>query len=116
MWHHSTTVDGAKAWFPKLRRLPRRVHKWSILARADEDAFFTAGIYRVTRGRTRLKAKTLTDSGRLVAFRTRYVRFPSRRLRPGKYVYSIRFRAEASAKRSTRKTSRQFVVFATRHR
>jgi hypothetical protein len=116
VWHHSTTVEGAKATFPKLRRLPRRVHKWSILARAEEDAFFTAGIYRVTRGRTRFKAKALSDSGRLEAFRTRYVRFPSRRLRPGKYVYSIRFRAEATAKRWTRKTSRQFVVFAPRHR
>ncbi len=116
VWHHSTTVDGAKATFPKFRRLPRRVHKWSILARADEDAFFTAGIYRVTRGRTRLKGKTLTNSGRLTAYRTRYVRFPSRRLRPGKYVYSIRIRAEASAKRSTRLTSRKFVVFAPRHR
>ena len=116
VWHHSTTVEGAKATFPKLRRLPRRVHKWSILARVDEDAFFTAGIYRVTRGRTRLKGKTLTNSGRLTAYRTRYVRFPSRRLRPGKYVYSIRIRAEASAKRSTRLTSRRFVVFAPRHR
>ena len=112
VWRHSTTVDGAKATFPKVRRLPRKVNKWSILARADEDAFFTAGIYRVTRGRTRLKAKALTESGRLTAYRTRFVRFPSRRLRPGKYVYSIRFRAEATAKRSTRKTSRQFVVFA----
>ena len=116
VWHHSTSVEGAKATFPKLRRLPRRVHKWSILASADEDAFFTAGIYRVTRGRTRLKSKALTESGRLVAFQTRYVRFPSRRLRPGKYVYSIRFRPESTTKRSTRKTSRQFVVFAPRHR
>jgi hypothetical protein len=116
VWRHSTTVEGAKAWFPKLRRLPRRVHKWSILARAEEDAFFTAGIYRVTRGRNRLKSKTLTKSGSLVAYRTRYVRFPSRRLRPGKYVYSIRFRPQSTTKRSTRKTSRQFVVFAPRHR
>ena len=82
-----------------------------FLARADEDAFFTAGIYRVTRGRSGLKARRLTKSGRLDAYRTRYVRFPKRRLRPGKYVYSIRIRAEASAKRFTRKTSRPFVVF-----
>jgi hypothetical protein len=116
VWHHSTTVSGAKATFPRVRRLPRKVRKWSILARADEDALFTAGIYRVTRGRTRLKAKTLTESGRLVAYRTRYVRFPSKRLRPGKYVYSIRIRAEASAKRAVRMTSRKFVVFAPRHR
>ena len=115
-WRHSTTVDGATATFPKLRRLPRRVRNWSFLARADEDALFDAGIYRITRGRRSVKARTLTNSGRLDAYRTRYVRFPKRKLRPGKYVYSIRIRAEANAKRLTRKTSRSFVVFGPRHR
>jgi hypothetical protein len=115
-WHHSTTVDGAKATFRKVRRLPRSVRSWNFLASANEDALFDAGIYRVTRGRKRLKARTLTKSGRLEAYKTRYVRFAARRLRPGKYVYSIRIRAEASAKRVTRKTSRQFVVFRPRHR
>jgi hypothetical protein len=115
-WRHSTTVDGAKARFPKLRRVPRRVRSWNFLASADEDALFDAGIYRVTRGRSRVKARTLTRSGRLDAYKTRYVRFPARKLRPGKYVYSIRIRAEANAKRFTRKTSRPFVVFAPRHR
>jgi hypothetical protein len=114
-WHHSTTVDGATAKFPKLRRVPRRVRSWSFLASSKEDAFFSAGIYRVTRGRSR-KARTLTNSGRLDAYETRYVRFPARRLRPGKYVYSIRIRAEANAKRVTRKTSRSFVVFRPRRR
>jgi hypothetical protein len=113
-WHHSTTVDGAKATFPKLRRLPRRVHAWSFLATAEEDALFDAGIYRVSSGRKRAKARTLAESGRLDAHMTRYVRFPKRRLRPGKYVYSIRIRAEANAKRVTRKTSRVFVVFGPR--
>jgi len=115
-WHHATTVDGATATFPKLRRVPRRVRSWNFLASADEDAFFNAGIYRVTRGRSRYKSRTLTKSGRFDAYMTRYVRFPSRRLRPGKYVYSIRIRAEANAKRVTRKTSRPFVVFRPRRR
>ena len=93
-WRHSTTVDGAEATFRKSRRFPSRVDSWSFLASAGEDALFDAGIYRVTRGRSALKARTLTESGRLDAHLKRYVRFPARRLSPGTYVYSIRFRAE----------------------
>jgi len=88
-------------------------------ARADGPRTF-AGVRRrspTSAGNARAtQAKALTNSGRLTAFRTRFVRFPSKRLRPGKYVYSIRIRAEASAKRSVRLTSRKFVVFAPRHR
>ena len=110
-------VDGAKAIFPKNRRSSSQCAPWSFLASRDEDALFDAGIYRVTRGRTRHKARRLTESpAASMAYRTRYVRFPSRRLRPGKYVYSIRIRAEANAKRALRMTSRKFVVFRPRHR
>jgi hypothetical protein len=111
-WRHSTTVDGAEATFPRSRRLPSRVDSWNFLASADEDSLFTAGIYRVTRGR--LGARALAEPGRLDAHLTRFVRFPARRLRPGTYAYSIRFSAEANPSRWTRKTSRPFVVFRTR--
>ena len=87
---------------------------WSFLASADEDALFDAGVYRVSRGRSALRARTLTESGRLDAHLTRYVRFPARRLRPGTYVYSIRFRAAANPGRWTRKTSRPFVIYPAR--
>ena len=113
-WRHSTVVDGAEATFRKDRRLPSRVDSWAFLAGADEDALFDAGIYRVSRGRSALKSRTLSGSGRLDAHVTRYVRFPTRRLRPGTYVYSIRFRAEANQGRSTRRTSRPFVIFPAR--
>jgi hypothetical protein len=113
-WRHSTVVDGAEATFRKGRRFPSRVDSWSFLAAADEDALFDAGIYRVTRGRSALNAKTLSESGRLDAHLKRYVRFPARRLSPGTYVYSIRFRAEANPSRTTRKTSRPFVVYPAR--
>ena len=113
-WRHSTIVDGAEATFRKGRRFPSRVDSWSFLASADEDALFDAGIYRVARGREPVKAKTLAESGRLDAHLKRYVRFPARRLRPGTYVYSIRFRAEANPSRSTRKTSRPFVIYPAR--
>jgi hypothetical protein len=111
-WRHSTTVDGAQATFRKERRLPIRVNSWSFLASAEEDALFDAGIYRVHRGRS--GGRALAESGRLSAHLTRFVRFPARRLRPGTYVYSIRFRADANARRWTRRSSRPFVVYRTR--
>jgi len=111
-WRHSTTVDGAEATFRKDRRLPSRVDSWSFLASAAEDALFDAGIYRMTRGRR--GARALAESGRLDAHLTRYVRFAARRLRPGRYVYSIRFRADANPSRWTRRTSRSFTIFRAR--
>ena len=107
-WRHSLTVDGANATFPKDRRLPRRVSSWSFLAGADEDASFDAGIYRVG-GR-----RVLAESGQLTAHLTRFVRLPSRRLAPGRYVYAIRFRAAANPTRTRRLTSRPFVIFRSR--
>ena len=107
-WRHSTTVDGAAARFPKSRRLPRRVRAWSFLASAEEDARFRAGVYRMRhshRGR-----RVLTETGRLAAHRVRRLRFRARRLRPGRYVYSIQIRAAANAARTTRLTSRPLRV------
>lgn len=43
-WRHSTSVDGARATFPRDRRLPSRVIPWSFLASEDEDALFDAGV------------------------------------------------------------------------
>jgi hypothetical protein len=113
-WRHSTKVDGAKVTFSKRRRVWFRQRSWSFIASANEDALFDAGIYRVTRHKGS-KARRLRVSGRLDAYRSRDVRFPARRLRPGKYVYSVTIRAEANARRLLRKTSRQFVVFRPRH-
>jgi hypothetical protein len=113
-WRHATNVDGAEATFPKSRRLPSRVSSWSFLASADEDSTFQAGIYRVAKGSQSVKSRTLSESGRLDAHLTRYVRLPARRLKPGTYVYSITFRAQSNQIRSTRKTSRPFVVYPAR--
>jgi len=111
-WRHSTTVDGVSATFRRDRRLPHRVDSWSFLASADEDALFDAGIYRLRGGRR--GARVLAESGQFDAHVTRFVRFPARRLWPGTYVYSIRFRAEANPDRSARRTSRPFVIFRGR--
>jgi hypothetical protein len=111
-WRHSTVVDGAKATFRRDRRLPSRVDSWSFLASAEEDAVFDAGVYRLRGGH--LGARVLSETGHVDAHLTRYVRFPARRLRPGRYAYSIRFRAEANLGRTTRKTSRPFVIYRAR--
>ena len=109
-WRHATTVGGASATFRSERRLPRRVRSWSFLASADEDALFDAGVYRSRAGRRR-GARVLFEAGRFDAHLKRFVRFPTRRLAPGRYVYSIRFRAKANRNRTTRLTSRPFVIY-----
>ena len=111
-WRHSHTVDGAKATFPKERRLPVRVDAWSFLASAEEDAVFDAGIYRLAGARR--AGPALRESGKLEAHVTRFVRFPARRLRPGRYVYSIRIRAAANRVRVRRVTSRPLTIFRSR--
>ena len=111
-WRHSTRVDGASARFPRSRRLPRRVRFWSFLVSAGEDARFRAGVYRLRRGHR--GRRVLRESGRLLAHQGRQVRLPPRRLRPGRYVYSIRIRAVANRERTTRLTSRPFVVYRPR--
>lgn len=108
-WRHSTTLEGASAIFPRDRRLPRRVSTWSFLARAEEDALFEAGIYRFN---GRRGARVLAQTGKLDARTTRFVRFPARRLRPGRYLYSILFRAAMNPGRTMRRTSGPFTVFS----
>jgi hypothetical protein len=110
-WRHSTTLEGASAVFPRDRRLPHRVDAWSFLARAEEDALFEAGIYRFN---GRRGARALRENGRLDDHMTRFVRFPARRLQPGRYVYSILFRAAMNPGRTLRRTSRPFTVYRAR--
>jgi hypothetical protein len=108
VWRHSTTVQGASAAFPSGRRLPTRVRSWAFTATAGEDTRFRAGVYRLRKGRR--PARVLTERGRIEAHVTRSVRFPSRHLAPGRYVYSIRMSAEANRDRKTRLTSRPFII------
>jgi hypothetical protein len=110
-WRHSTTLEGASATFPRDRRLPARVNTWSFLARAEEDALFEAGIYRFNGSRG---ARAIASNGKLDARTTRFVRFPARKLRPGRYVYSILFRAAMNPGRTLRRTSKPFTIYRTR--
>ncbi len=96
---------GASATFPSgIGDCRARIRSWAFTATAGEDARFRANVYRLPEGRR--PARVLTERGRLEAHVPRSVRFPWRRLAPGRYVYSIRFRAEANRDRKTRLTSR----------
>jgi hypothetical protein len=110
-WRHSMDLEGVSAKFFKLNRLPSRASSWSLIARAEEDALFDAGIHRFN---GRPGARVLVKTGRLEGHMGRLVRLPSRRLRPGRYVFSIRFRAEMNPARTMRLTGRPFTIYRAR--
>jgi hypothetical protein len=110
-WRHSMELEGVSAKFFKLNRLPSRANSWSLIARAEEDALFDAGIHRF---KGRLGPRVLVKTGRLEGHMGRLVRLPSRRLRPGRYVFSIRFRAEMNPARTMRLTGHPFTIYRAR--
>jgi hypothetical protein len=110
-WRHSMLLEGVFASFPRLGRLPSRANSWSLVARAEEDALFDAGIHRFN---GRRGARVLTATGLLEGHKGRLVRLPSRRLAPGRYVFSIRFRAAMNPARTMRLTGRPFTIYRAR--
>jgi hypothetical protein len=108
-WRRSLKLEGVSARFMRLGRLPARANSWSLVARAEEDALFEAGIYRFN---GRRGARVLGTSGLLEGHKGRLVRLRSRRLRPGRYVFSIRFRAAMNPARQQRLTGRPFSISA----
>jgi hypothetical protein len=110
-WRHSMKLEGVSATFPRLGRLPSRSNSWTLVARAEEDALFDAGIHRFN---GRRGARVLATAGLLEGHKGRLVRLPSRRLSPGRYVFSIRFRAAMNPTRTMRLTGRPFTVYRAR--
>ena len=94
-WRHTTRVEGAKVKWPVKRRLPARRLNLALVANADEDARFEAGLYNA-RGKP-----VLRRAGSVSAYRSRIVRF-SMRFRPGRYTFRVTLRA---ALNPTRKSS-----------
>jgi hypothetical protein len=122
-WRHATAVVLPVAAWGNLRKpQPGRRTGWSFKAGAGEEATFRAGIFKaglkkgvlarlLASGRPR---PLLFSRGRIEA-RTRVVRFPRRRLEPGKYVYAIRMSATMNPVRVSILVSRAFRV-ARAHR
>jgi hypothetical protein len=122
-WRHSTTVAGARAFFPRSRAVPASRRAWSFKVRAGEGAVFRAGIFRVKsparvdrKGIGRALARTggvLRARGSAKAYWTPQVKFRSRVLARGWYVYGVRLAAEMNAKRTSTFVSRPFRVGRT---
>ncbi|MFL5931232.1 MAG: hypothetical protein ACJ75P_08245 [Gaiellaceae bacterium] len=119
-WRHSTTVAGARAIFPRGNVVPANRRSWVFKVRADEGARFRAGIFGV-KGPSKVDrkgiARSLTRSGGVLraagaakAHRTPRVKFRSRKLAPGWYVYGVRLAAETNAKRASTFVSKPFRI------
>ena len=116
-WQHSTTVSGARVFFGSATTAHWRYQKvWSFSVRAGEDASYRASIVPVS-GRgvlsvsAALKAHpVLSTHGLAKANWTPLVRFPPRRLKPGRYAYVVNLTAALAPARHRVFVSRAFVV------
>ena len=124
-WRHATRVAGAKVTFGKLAARPERARWWGFKVTATEQATYTAGVYRVGGSRqlaadARLGLRrslernaagaALVRRGRVSAYWKPVVRFPKRRLAPGRYRYAIRVSAAMNPRRVSFFFSKPFRV------
>lgn len=116
-WQHSTTVSGARVFFGPTSAVHWRYQKvWGFSVRAGEDASYSASIVPVSgRGvlsvRAALRAHpVLRARGYAKANWTPLVRFPTRRLRPGRYAYVVDLTAALAPARHRAFVSHAFVV------
>ena len=93
-WRHTTRVEGAKVKWPVQRRLPARRLTLALVANAEEDARFEAGLYNA-RGK-----RVLRQAGSVSAYRSRIVRL-SMRFRPGRYTFRVTLRAALNPARKS---------------
>ncbi len=123
-WRHTTKVVGATARFGERRRSGSDT-AWAFAAASEEASRFHAAMYRLkgTRlsqaernklraavGRRRTPKPVFSTRGRAKAHGGTFVRFPRRRLAPGRYVFAIRFSAEMNQARQTVLISKPFGV------
>ncbi len=116
-WRHTSTVVGARALFgPTNVTHWWKQRRWSFGVRVGEDATYRASIVPAAgRGvlsvQQALKVKpVLTTRGYAKAAWTPLVRFPLRRLAPGRYAYMVVLRAAMDPARQRVLVSRTFVV------
>jgi hypothetical protein len=128
-WRHAYRPVGVNIGFlGGSRARSDRNTAWSFLAGSEEGTLYTAGLFRVRRpGRvsptlrasirrslltSRVKGATLKSSGRLVGGWDKVIAFPSKRLRPGFYVYAARVVAEMNLARKATYVGVPFAVGA----
>jgi hypothetical protein len=115
-WRHAVKPVGVNIGFlGGSRARSDRNRAWSFLAGSEEGTLYTAALFRLRRpGRvsptlrarftrslrsTRVRGAALKTRGRLVGGWDKVISFPSRRLRPGFYVYAARIVAEMNPSR-----------------
>ena len=117
-WHHATRVVGARAQFGLGGGVASRLRtSWGFNVTAAEEVSYVAAIFPATAtARVRSLASprapgavTMT-AGRVRAGWNPRLRFSSRHLKPGRYVYAVRLRASMNPQRSAVLVSRTFVV------
>ncbi len=116
-WAHATGVIGARALFGSTKT-PHwwRQRVWSFGVRVGEDATYRASIVPASgRGvlsvrQARAAKPVLTTRGYAKAAWTPLVRFPLKRLAPGRYAYVIDMRAAVAPARRRMLVSHPFVV------
>jgi hypothetical protein len=116
-WRHTSTVVGARALFgPTNATHWWKQRRWGFGVRVGEDATYRASIVPAAgRGvlsvQQALKVRpVLTTRGYAKAAWTPLVRFPLRRLAPGRYAYMVVLRAAMDPARQRVLVSRTFVV------
>ena len=125
-WRHANGVVGVSTRFGDARRIiPRTQRRWGFALGAQENALYTAGLFRIPRapaaapwakkigsalaGKRGLRP-VLRVAGRVKAPWGRSVAFRLKRVPTGYYVYGVRLRAEMNPARISVVTSRPFRV------
>ena len=117
-WKHTKKVVVPRVVWGKLKRKSRNT-RWSFVAGAGEEALYRAGIFKagtskrtIARSLLRGRPRPILAARGTIKARTRVVRFPSRRLRRGRYVFAIRMRASMNTTRTSLVVSRVIRVGA----
>ena len=125
-WKHQIRPIGVHLGFTGGSRARSTRNKtWSFVGGSEEGTVYTAGLYRLARGRltraargqitrslrtSRARGAALKSSGKLVGGWDRVITFPRRRLKPGTYVYAARLAAEMNLARKATYFGRAFRV------
>ena len=126
-WRHAVKPVGVNIGFlGGSRARSDRNKAWSFVAGSEEGTIYTAGLFRVQRrGRvspgvrasirrslvtSRIRGASLRSRGRLVGGWDKVIAFPSKRLKPGFYVYAARVVAEMNPARKATFVGGAFAV------
>jgi hypothetical protein len=117
-WRHVSGVIGAGARFSPKRSFPRARRDWGFNVTAAEEATYAGAIYRLPAPAATMRrlsavaapSAIATSSGLIRANWKPRLRFPARRLRPGRYVFAVRIRASMNPRRSTFRVSAPITV------